>query len=97
MSFDLERFRGTALAPRQAAVPVPDLAAFFADGTDPVWTVRGLTGEEIARSNESSARSASLVAAIQALANSAALKDEKVEALQSVLGYGCLLYTSRCV
>jgi len=88
MTFDLERFRGAALAPRQASVPVPDLAAFFADGAEPVWTVRGLTGEEIARCNESNARHSTIAAAVQALANSAAAKADTVDALQSLLGYG---------
>lgn len=88
MTFDLERFRGASLAPRQATVPVPDLAAFFADGAEPVWTVRGLTGEEIARCNESTARHAAIAATVQALANSAAAKSETVEAMQTLIGYG---------
>jgi hypothetical protein len=86
--FDMERFRGAALAPRQAPVPVPDLAHWFADGIDPVWTVRGLTGEEIARSNEASQRSVSIAAAVEALASTAAAKPDQVEALQTLLGYG---------
>ena len=88
MTFDLERFRGASLAPRQATVPVPDLAPFFADGAEPVWIVKGLTGEEIARCNESSTRHAVVTAAVQALANSAAAKADTVEALQSLLGFG---------
>ena len=88
MTFDLERFRGAALAPRKFYVPVPDLAPFFADGAEPVWVVRGLTGEEIARCNESNARHATITAAVQALANSAAAKAETVEAMQSLIGFG---------
>lgn len=88
MTFDLERFRGASLAPRQASVPVPDLASFFEDGAEPAWVVRGLTGEEIARCNESNARHATIAAAVQALANSAAAKADTVEAMQSLLGYG---------
>ena len=88
MTFDLERFRGASLAPRQATVPVPDLAPFFAEGAEPVWIVKGLTGEEIARCNESSTRHAVVTAAVQALANSAAAKADTVEALQSLLGFG---------
>jgi hypothetical protein len=87
MTFDLERFRGTALAPRQATVPVPDLESFFC-GDEPVWIVRGLTGEEIARCNESNARHATIAAAVQALANSAAAKAETVEAMQNLIGFG---------
>lgn len=48
----------------------------------------GLTGEEIARCNESNARHATVAAAVQALANSAAAKADTVDALQSLLGYG---------
>ena len=88
MTFDLERFRGTALTPRQMALPVPDLAPFFSEGAEPVWIVRGLTGEEIARCNESNARHATIAATVQALANSAAAKAETVEAMQSLLGFG---------
>lgn len=88
MSFDLERFRGAFLAPRQATVPVPDLSAFFGDEAEPVWVVRGLTGEEIARANESNARHAMIAAAVQTLANSAAANADTVDALQSLLGYG---------
>lgn len=88
MSFDLERFRQTDFSPRQAQVAVPDLAPFFPDGEAPVWTVRGLSGEEIARCNESNARYTGIAAAVQALANSAAAKADTVEALQTLIGYG---------
>jgi hypothetical protein len=88
MTFDLERFLGAALTPRQIAMPVPDLAPFFAEGAEPVWVVRGLTGEEIARCNESNARHATIAAAVQALANSAAAKADTVEAMQSLIGFG---------
>lgn len=88
MSFDLERFRHAALAPRQAAVPVPDLRFFFPEGADPVWVVRGLTGEEIARANESNQRSGLIAAAVQALANAASAKADQVESLQTLIGYG---------
>jgi hypothetical protein len=69
-------------------MPVPDLAPFFSEGTEPVWIVRGLTGEEIARCNESNARHATIAATVQALANSAAAKADTVEAMQSLLGFG---------
>lgn len=88
MSFDLERFRSAVLSPRQATLPVPDLAAWFADGETAEWTVRGLTGEEIARSNDNPSRAGTIAAAIQALANGAALKADQTEAMQTLLGYG---------
>ncbi len=88
MSFDLEKFRGAALAPRTKVIPVPDLAPWFGEGEPAEWTVRGLTGEEIARSNEGQTRMAAIAATVQALANSAALKDDRVEAMQTLIGYG---------
>jgi len=88
MTFDLERFRGTALAPRQATVSVSDLAFFFAEGAEPVWIVRGLTGEEIARCNEANTRHATIAATVQALANSAAAQADTVEAMQALIGFG---------
>lgn len=88
MSFDLNRFRQAALAPRQASVPVPDLRYFFSEGEEPVWIVRGLTGEEIARANESNQRSGLIAAAVQALANAASAKSDRVESLQTLIGYG---------
>lgn len=88
MTFDLNRFRSAVLTPRQASVPVPDLKHFFADGTEPTWVVRGLTGEELARANEASARYATIAAAIQALANAASAKQEQTEAMQTLIGYG---------
>jgi hypothetical protein len=88
MTFDLNAFRGAALSPREATVPVPDLSAFFPDGVEPVWTVRGLTGEEIARANESSARYATIAAAVDALAAAGAAKADQVESLKTLIGYG---------
>ena len=85
--FDLERFRAASLAPREARVPVPDLAHWFADGEEAVWAVRGLTGEEIARSNEASQRSALVANAVAALA-AAASKEDQVEGLKTLIGYG---------
>lgn len=87
MTFDLERFRAASLSPREARVPVPDLRAWFANGADPVWTVRGLDGEEIARSNEASQRHALIANAVEALA-AAAAKQDQVDALKTLVGYG---------
>jgi hypothetical protein len=86
--FDLNAFRAASLSPRQATVSVPDLQHFFPDGATAEWTVRGLTGEEIARANDSSARYQIVAAAIAALAASSAAKEGQVEAMQSLLGYG---------
>lgn len=85
--FDLERFRGAQLVPREAEVPVPDLAPFFAPEEPAVWVVRGLAGEEIERSNEASQRHALVANAVEALA-AAASREDQVEGLKTLLGYG---------
>jgi hypothetical protein len=87
MSFDLNRFRATSLTPRQAVVAVPDLAHWYGDA-EPVWTVRGLTGEEIARANEANQRTAVIAATIEALASTANSGAEQVEAMRTLMGYG---------
>ena len=52
MSFDINRFMNQKFSPRTEDVPVPDLKAFFDKKEKTVITVRGLTGEELARVNE---------------------------------------------
>lgn len=88
MTFDLNRFRAASLAPRQASVPVPDLASFFDDGAEPVWVVRGMDGEEVARSNESTQRHALIANAVDALAAASASKGDQVDAIKTLIGYG---------
>lgn len=50
--FDSKKFLKTKFRHRTADVPVPDMREFFPDGEAPVWTVRGLTGQELGRANE---------------------------------------------
>lgn len=83
MSFDLERFRTLTLTPRQAQVAVPELAPLFGDAA-PVWTVRGLTGEELARANDATARVKLYAATVEALASAA--RSEQAEALKNLMG-----------
>lgn len=83
MSFDLERFRTLTLTPRQAQVPVAELAPLFGEAA-PVWTVRGLTGEELARANDASARAKLYAATVEALASAA--HSEQAEALKTLMG-----------
>lgn len=50
--FDTKRFAAAEFAERTRDVPVPGLARFFTEGSQPVLTVRCLSGEELARVNE---------------------------------------------
>jgi hypothetical protein len=88
MTFDMNRFRAANLSPRQLAVPVPDLKHFFDDGVEPLWVLRGLTGEEIARANEENQKQTLIVAAVEALASSASAKADQVDAIKALIGQG---------
>jgi hypothetical protein len=56
MGFDLERFRREDLQPRRIEVKTPELAAWFGPDADPLFVVRGLTGEEFYRVREAAAK-----------------------------------------
>lgn len=49
MGFDLDKFQGADIRQREERVPVPELAAFFEDGEEPVFVVRSLGAEEYGR------------------------------------------------
>lgn len=46
MGFDLARFARATMAPREAEVKIPEMKCWFPEGEEPVFKVRGLTGEE---------------------------------------------------
>jgi len=49
MAFNPDKFERTKFVPRTKAIPVPALVDFFDGEGDPVWTVRGLTANELHR------------------------------------------------
>lgn len=83
MGFDLNRFRAAVLSPREDKVDVPELAVFFGDAP-PVWTVRGLNGEELSRANDVKSRTDMYAAVVEALASAA--KSDQTEALKALMG-----------
>lgn len=52
MSFDAKKFANTDFVPRTKEVSLPGLASFFPPPQLPVFTVRSITGEELARCQE---------------------------------------------
>jgi hypothetical protein len=86
MSFDSKKFLKTKFVPRTEDVPVPDLQAFFPEGSKAIWKVRGLTGQELGRAAEASERNRNIVAIIEGLTAEAAA--DKAEALKDLLGVG---------
>ncbi len=85
MAFDTQRFSTAPLAPRTADVAVPDLAQWFSPDESPTWTVRGLTGDDIARANEAADRTAKIRAAMEAMMQAGAARKE---AFAAILGTG---------
>jgi hypothetical protein len=88
MAFDLGLFRSVSLSPREAEMPFPGLEVFFPEGEKPVWKVRGLTGEEVARALESASRHKYMILAIQALMSQSAPDSDKLSAMKTLAGYG---------
>lgn len=87
MAFNLQKFQSTKFTPRTAEVEVKDLAGWFAEGDAPVFTVRGLTGTELAMVNEAVARNRSRAAIAEGLLS----KDQtaQISAVRELLGVGC--------
>jgi hypothetical protein len=86
MAFDTKKFMKTKFTPRTGEVPVPDMKDFFPQGAEPVWKVRGLTGQELGRAAEAAARNRNISAIIEGLTGDA--DKEKAEALKNLLGIG---------
>lgn len=83
MAFDIRQFSRAQFEPRIERVSVPTLAAFFADG-EAQWAVRGLTADEIARSNEAGDKRQSLSSMMVALESVS--QGDQVKQLRSALG-----------
>jgi hypothetical protein len=84
MPFDSKRFLKSQFIPREDTVPVPDMQAFFPDGEDPVWTVRGLTGVEMAKANEAAERNRNISAILEGLVSRS--KQEKIDSVRQLIG-----------
>jgi hypothetical protein len=84
MPLRAEEFLSARLALRTADVPVPDLAGWF-DGP-PVWKVRGLDANEIAKVDLADRRHEQTAAMVAAL--DAGSATEITDAVRSMLGRG---------
>jgi len=84
MGFDTKSFRKATFEDRTESVPVPDLKEWFAEGEEPVFVVRGLTAEELARCNEAVQKNKNISSVVEALHSSN--QQEKVQAMREMLG-----------
>jgi len=82
MSFDTNKFESARFQFREATVKTPDLSEFF-DG-DPLWTVRGLSGHEMASVREAAKTAANIDAVVGKLLQGSAA--EKADAVKEALG-----------
>jgi len=83
MGFDLAKFESMQFKHREKEIPVPELKDFF-DEKGQVWTVRGLTGEELARVNEAVTNNTDISSVISAVA--AQVPEGKVNAIKEMMG-----------
>ncbi|MCK9324588.1 MAG: hypothetical protein M0P69_03745 [Bacteroidales bacterium] len=67
MGFDSKSFLKAKFQARTTPVAVPDLGAFFGEGEKPEWIVRGLTGKELGRANETAAKNDTISAIVSGL------------------------------
>lgn len=82
MPFDGDGFERAEFRPRTKRVPVPALAAFFAEGEPAEFEVRGLTATELHKAMEAGARRGSVESIVKAIANGG----DQVTAIRGVLG-----------
>lgn len=82
--FDKKKFKAAKLKPRTLDVHVPSLSDFFDKGKA-IWTIKGLTGQEIGYTKEAAAKNKNLTAIVDAIAGS---QKEKVQGIKDALGIG---------
>lgn len=82
MGFDGARFEQANLAPRTQRVAVPALSAWFGDGEDAAFEVRGLTASELHRASEAKQRQQTMRTVLEAIAE----HKEKASELRKALG-----------
>lgn len=84
MGFDISKFETTTFKHREVVIPVPEFAVFFGEEDKPEWTVRGLTGPELAQVNDAVATNKNVEGVLEAIAGHFGVKD--VDVLKGVVG-----------
>ena len=79
---DVNKFLTQAYSARTEDVQVPELAQFFADDEEAVWTIRGLTSAELAKTKDAHDRADTMRAMLGAMASG----EEKGEAIANMMG-----------
>lgn len=66
--FDAQAFRKAKYETRQGSVPVPELADFFPEDEEPVFTVRGLDSNELHKADNSVTAGSAVLKVLEKLA-----------------------------
>lgn len=84
MAFDENKFLNAKYRDRTADVQVPELKKYFAENEEPVWVVRCLTAEEIARANDEVSQNLDISAIVTALVSQGS--KDKADAVKDLVG-----------
>lgn len=67
MAFNIDKYRSERREPRTEKIKIPQLAAYFDEGQEPVFVVRGLSAAELGRAREAAGRQRDVAAMASAL------------------------------
>lgn len=87
MTFDIAKFEQRQFRDRTSDISVPELKDFFGEDEKPSWSVRCLSGEELASANEAVENNRNVEGMITALAAGAG--KEKIEGIKEAMGLPC--------
>jgi len=85
MGFDLKGFRNAQCQARTDQVRVDGMADWFDEGDEPVFHVRGLSGEELARVREAVDKNKNISEVLEAIATSQTSQD-RIDEIREYLG-----------
>lgn len=83
--FNSKLFAKTKFVERTAEIKVPDLKDFFPEGEEPVWKVRGLDANEMAKCYDAQKTLTAIDTTFQAVAGAVA-SEEKLKLMREQLG-----------
>jgi hypothetical protein len=84
VAFNTEKFDQSQFQERTTEVPVPELSEFFDKEDKLIWTVRGLTGHELAKVNEAIRLNKDIDSILSGITSET--QSEKIEAVKESLG-----------
>lgn len=84
MAFNEKKFMNTQFIPREREVKVPDMKDFFDPQEPPIFRVRGLTGNELARVHEAVTKHKNVAELVEGIMSNNS--QEKIEAIRNALG-----------